>query len=354
MQTKNTITGFFNPRHAGDTYTGLGLAMGMDGTIADRVIPDLPSFLEAAGRNYYIKRVPAGVLDPNGAVAEDGSVVPSWIEVEGQYHLVRSSDHRVVSPHTVSEQYAPLSLVDMADELQPWCDAGWATPDGVYSSKRESLEILSMRLDAGGDLPDGEKFLHYVIFQNPHGAGGTAKGKIISWRIVCANTFAAAVSASSDFTISHRVAAGDHEAQRAIMVERSQQAVAAWSKVQDHIAGLADRINNWQSVPVSSTQAENLTDRLLGIAKLENASPQKKNRRAAILSGFNMPSMGTNGKTAWDWLNGVTYVNSSPNAEANKKSKVSAVERAVRVTDTNGTGFKLEQQAEKVLANFTS
>lgn len=351
--SKQAITGFFNPRHEGDTFKGLGISMGMDGTVADRVIPDLPTFLTEAGRDYYIKKVPAGVLDPNGAMGPDG-MVPGWVEVEGQYHLVRSSDHRVVSPHTVTDQYAPLSLVDMAEELQPWCDAGWATPDGVYSSKRESLEMLALRLDAGGNLPDGEQFLHYVIFQNPHGRGGTAKGKIISWRVVCANTFAAAVSATSDFAISHRVAKGDHEAQRAIMVERSQAAVAAWAKVQEHIAGLAERINAWQSVPVSSTQAETLTDRLLGIGNLEKASAQKKNRRTQILGAFDMPSMGTNGATAWDWVNAVTYVNSSPNAEANKRSKVGAVERAVRVTDPNGTGFKLEQRAERVLLDFAS
>lgn len=354
MQTKNTITGFFNPRTDGDEFKGLGLSMGMDGTVADRVIPDLPTFLTEAGRDYYIKKVPAMVMDPNGAVDASGNIVPGAIDVEGQFHLVRSSDHRVVSPHTVTDQYAPLSLVDMAEELQPWCDAGWATPDGVYSSKRESLELLALRLDAGGDLPDGEKFLHYVIFQNPHGSGGTAKGKIISWRVVCANTFAAAVSASSDFAISHRVAKGDHEAQRAVMVERSQQAVAAWAKVQEHIAGLAERINDWKSVPVSVSQAESLTDRLLGIGKLDDASAQKKNRRTQILGAFDMPAMGTNGATAYDWLNGVTFTNSSPHSETNRKSKVGAVERAVRVTDPNGTGFKLEQRAERVLLDFAS
>ena len=351
MQTA-TIKGFFNPTHKGDTFKGLNGSI--EGEVAPDIIQGIQPFLKAAGRDYFIKKTPAGVFDSMGAVDASGAVVPGWLEVENQYHLVRSSDNRVVSPHTVSDQYAPLSLMDMAEELQPWCDQGWATPDGVYSGRNESLEVLSLRLDAGGQLPQGETFKFYTVFQNPHGSGGTAKGKIIPFRIICGNTFAAAVGAACDFTISHRVASGDHVKQQEIMAERAKDAISAWQKVQDHIAKLAERINVLSSVKLSAKDAEHLTDTLLGIKDVDKASTRSMNRRAAILAGFSMPTMGTQGRTAWDWINGVTFVNSSPMAEINSpaKSKVSGIDRAIRTMDTNGSGFKLELDANKVLANF--
>lgn len=334
-----TIKGFFNPVKAGDTFKGLNGSI--DGTVADRVISGLPEFLKDAGRDYYIQKAP--VYQKFGG---------EFAEVENQFHLVRSSDDRVVSPHTVTDQYAPLSLMDMAEELQPWCDAGWCTPDGVYSARNESLEVLSLRLDAGGQLEDGQNYLHYIVFQNSHATGGTAKGKIISFRIICANTFAAAVSAASDFSITHRVAGGDHAVQQKIMAQRAKDAVSAWEKAQEHIRKLSDRINVLQGVSLSFTQAEKLTDRLLDIRDIEKASTRAKNRRSAILAGFSMPQYGTFGRTAWDWMNGVTFINSSPFAEANKASKVSGVDRVVRTLDVNGSGFKLESMANDMIMEF--
>lgn len=334
------IKGFFNPRHAGDTFKGLNGSI--DGMVADRIIGNLQDFLKAAGRDYYIRKDP--VYQRFGT---------EFAEVENQFHLVRSSDSRVVSPHTVTESYAPLSLMDMAEELQPWCDQGWVTPDGVYSAKEESMELLTLRLDAGNIvLPDGENFLHYIVFENAHATGGKAKGKIISWRVVCANTFASAVSAVSDFTISHRVARGSDEKQQEIMALRAKDAVSAWEQAKEHIRKLSDRITVMQAAKITAADAKNLTDRILGVDGMteETISTRSKNKRAAILSAFNMPAMGTFGQSAYDLLNAVTFINSSPMAEFNRKSKVDALDRLVRNVSVNGTGFKEERKAEEVLA----
>jgi len=357
------IKGFFNPRTEGDTFKGLGLAMGMDGTVADAIHRDLYGFLKAAGRDYHIKKVPAFDWSPVGAMdAESGEMVPGAIEVENQYHLRRSHDHRIVSPGTVTDSYAPLSLMDVAEEIAPWVQAGWATPDAVFEARNGSLEVLVLRLDAGMDaneLRDGDFYVHYIVIQNPHGRGGKARGKIISFRIVCANTFAAAVSAASDFTITHRVAKGDPEEQAAIMQERTKEAVAAWEKVQAHIADLAKRINVWADATITFADAEHLTDQLLGLADGgtktlagKDASGQAKNDREAVLAAYAMPQYGTNGATVYDWINGVTFVNSSPNSDRVKGSKVSMIDRVVRNVDPNGTGLKVEVKAQKVVDAF--
>jgi hypothetical protein len=329
-----TINAFFNARHEGDNYKGLNATI--NGITSDRTIRSLPEFLTTAGRDYDIQVVPAFQRLPGGDFAA----------VEDQFHLVRSVDQRVVSPKTVSAQYDPLSLKDAASEVQSFVDAGWATPDGVYDARGGSLEVLSLRLDADGQIGPDE-FLHYIVVVIPHG-GGKAQGKIISWRIVCCNTFAAAVSASYDFAIGHRK--GRTAEVGTVTKERFSLEVQAWQNVQDHIRTLADKINVWNGVSLKSRDAEELTDKLLGIKKLDDASTQKRNNRDAILAAFNNGQIGTYGRTAWDWLNGVTYFTSN----GREGSKVSAVDRMVRNIEPTGTGFKLEQSAERLLAELVA
>lgn len=334
------IKAFYNPTRDGHKF----FPFGFDGECADAIIGDLQKFLEKANRNYYIKKAPVFQRFGGGEIAE----------VENQFHLVRSVDEKVVSPHTVTDQYAPLSLMEVAEEVAPWVQAGWATPDAVFEARNGSLELLALRLDAQGEITDGDFYVHYIIIQIPHGVGGKAKGKIISFRIVCQNTFAAAVSAAADFNISHRIAAGDQDMQREIMLQRTKDAVAAWEQVREHIRILSEKVNVWRSIPLTFADAANLTDQLLEIKNIEKASTRSKNRRDAILAAFSMPQFGTFGQNANDWLNGVTFVNSSPLAEANKKSKVTAIDRAVRNVDPNGTGFLLEHRAEAILEKLTA
>lgn len=325
-----SINAFFNPTKPGDTFKGLNGSI--KGETADQLYRSLPSFLVAAKRDYQIQVVPAFQRLPTGDFAA----------VEDQFHLVRSVDQRVVSPKTVSSQYDPLSLMDAAAEVQPFVDAGWATPDGVYDAKNGSLEVLSLRLDAGGDIA-GEKFVHYIVVVIPHG-GGKAQGKVISWRIVCCNTFAAAVSAGFDFAIGHRKARADEIG--TITKERFALEVRAWQNVQNHIKTLSERINVWSGVNLAFKDAEDLTNKLLKIKDLNETSTRTKNVREAILAGFRNPKIGTNGRTAWDWLNGVTnYISNGLDG-----SKVSDIDRMVRNIEPTGTGFKLEQEAEKLLA----
>jgi hypothetical protein len=247
--------------------------------------------------------------------------------------------------------------MDIADELQPWCSQGWATPDGVYGGRflpdgGESVEVIALRLDAGDmDSPDGEKLIHYLVVTNPHGQGGKPQGKIITWRIVCCNTFAAALSASYDFDISHRISSKSEDP-NAIMAERMKTAVENWTHAREKIADLANRINAWQAISVSKDDAGDLTKTLLGIRDLDKVASRTRNKFDSILSGFDNRNAGTFGRSAWDFLNAVTFFTSSPLSGSNVKSKVLSVDRMLRNIDPNGTGFALERQAEKLVAGL--
>lgn len=347
---KHEINGFFNPQRQGDTFKGLNGSL--DGSVADRIIQDLPTFLKEAGRDYYIKRVPAP--HPSYTDTDTGLALP----IGGVFWLVRSDNNAIVSPKTVTEQYAPITLGDIGAELQPWCDQGWATPDGVYGGRflpdgGESLEVLSLRLDGGDmDNPENERLVHYLIVTNPHGQGGKAQGKIITWRIVCCNTFAAAVSASYDFAISHRC--GKEADHQTIMAKRMEEAVENWSEARAKISELAARINVWQDTKVSQDDASDLTRTLLGIGgkDLDDLKTRTRNTYDAIMGGFANRDAGTVGQSAWDFINAVTFYTSSPSSPMAKKSKVQPIDRMVRNIDPNGTGFALERKAERLIAEL--
>jgi hypothetical protein len=328
-----TIQAFFNPQKEGDTFSGLNGSI--EGRTNDHIEQNLHRFLEQAGRDYDVLVRPAMVGLGDGQTAQ----------VPEQFFLTRSSDNLVISDKTVTRSYGPLSLKDIAVELQPFCDQGWATPDGVYD-RSGSLEIVSLRLDAGGDLPNGETFKHYIIVENPHGGGGKVKGKIIDWRIVCANTFAMAVAATHDFVVTHRIPR-DTEDPNDLMKQRIAFAVEQWENVQDHIRKLADRIDVFSGFAMDEAAALAATDKLLSIdGKAEDAiSTRSKNKRDAIMAGFNKREAGTDGDSLWDWYNGVTYFLSSPSAEINVKSKVDPLDRLVRNVNPDGSGAKVEERA---------
>ena len=347
------ITGFFNARQDGDQHAK-SIFSGIDGETAEAVISDLPTFLEAAGRDYGILRKPALIRDPFGGVNEDGEVIEAVREVENQFHLTRTNDGRVVSPHTVTAQYAPLTLLDVAAEIQPWCDAGWVTPDAVYSGKNESLELLCLRMDASGDLPNDLDWKHYIVIRLPHGSGGKAKGTYVHFSPTCSNAFGS-LGRGREFVIGHRISAQMTDDERhVVMGQRAKEAKEAWASANDHIAKVGQRINRWINAPVSMAQAELLTDTLLKITSLDDASTRKKNVRESILDGFQMPQFGTEGATLFDWLNGVTFVNSSPHSDAVSKSSVSPVDRIIRNVDPNGSGYKLEAKAYTLADQFLS
>ena len=352
---KHEVNAFFNPTHDGDTYTGLNASI--QGVTSPVRIEGIPAFLRAAGRDYWIRRVPA--LHPTRLVGDTESDRFGQPEIlGGQFHLIRSDNGTVVSPKTVSAQYAPMSLLDISEEMQPWCEQGWTVPDGVYGGRfledgGESVEILTLRMNTEGiDFPDGETFRFYLCVSNPHGSGGTAKGKIIGFRIICGNTFAAAISHAHDFAVSHRVAKDSEPGD--IMKERMAFAVQNWTAAREKIAALAARVNSFQGVKLAASDAADLAEQLLGIKgkKPESVSTRAKNKKAEILTAFRNPGAGTYGETAWDFLNAVTYVNSSPNAPGFKTSRVAPVDRILRTIDPQGTGFAVERAAEKLIAGL--
>lgn len=330
---KQEAVAFFNAQNDAAT----GIRMSVKGTLSDKLYHSLPEFLAAGKRDYGIRRVQA--IHPE-----------TQAPITNQFVLLRSDDRRIVGPKNVSKSYAPMSLMDIAAEVQPFCDAGWATPDSVFGGGflpdgGESVEILCVRLDAGGiEMPEGEKLIHYMILINPHN-GRKAQGKFISYRPWCKNMFSALLSGAYDFAIPHRVAREEDHA--AIMQERIKTAIETWDNFKKKIRRLADRIGVWNGLPLAANDVRNLTDRLLEIEGEPEAaiSGRSKNKRDTILAAFHRPDIGTHGRSAYDWLNAVTFAVSSPDCGLNSESKTPAGDRIIRAVDPLGSGFEMERAA---------
>ena len=345
------ITAFFNKRTDSDK-TAKSMFCGTDGNVAEKTHTNVLEFLTDARRDYGIARVPALVMDPNGGLDDGGNIVPTAREVDNQFHLIRqgtNGDGHVVSPKTVSAQYAPYSLADLAGEIQPWCDAGWATPDAVFDGKNGSLELITLRLDAGGQMPGWD---HQVILRVPHGTGGKVTGTLSSFRTVCSNVFGAQ-GRGREFIIPHRISAkmSTEEIQKQMAI-RATLARNTFATVNDYIAGMAKQMNSWENVTIDEKTMETMVNELLGIEheKPEDIKGGKKNMREEILTAANLKEFGTYGKTLADFINGVTFYNSSPLAAVNQKSKVSGVDRMLRNVAPNASGWILEKKAA-ALAN---
>lgn len=284
----------------------------------------ISEFLEEKGLNYKVSKQPAVVRNSDG----------TYSDVEGQYHLVRSTDGAVISPATVSDRYAPMNPQQLVEPLEPLVSEGWITPDNGFLFKNGSYEVIAFRID-GGELENGgnimdEKWNHFVSVHNHQGGGGKVKGSIHSHRIICQNTAVRAARMAS-FGIRHT-----GEVQK-----NYDWAVSTWKKLKDEIRELSKRMEIFASKNVSAQDAVEVLRSVYGVnGKAEDdISTRTQNELDFAIAEFSNPRRGTQGRTLFDVYNAITATNShySP-----KNSKEDRNKRLASIFDEQGSRNKLE------------
>jgi hypothetical protein len=263
------------------------------------------------------------------------------VDIDGQFNLVRSTDEHVISPGTVSERYSLTSPSKMCEPIAPLVAEGWITPDKGFLFKDGSYEVVSFEMNASelendGEIA-GEQWRHWVSLHNHQGGGGGLKGSITSFRVVCANT-AAAAAREACFSIRHT---GDIDANYKWAIDR-------WQKLKDSIKKLSERMTTFAVLPVSPTDALDALHKLYGVSGMaaDDISTRTANELEFAMTEFANPRRGTFGKTGLDLFNAITATNShySP-----KNSKESSEKRLSSIYDVNGSRFKLESAAVSLL-----
>lgn len=294
------------------------------------------AFLDKSGMNYTVSKEPAiqRTLDATGQ--------PVYSEVEGQFHLVRSTDSAVISPKTVSGKYVPINPRIMIAPVAPLIAEGWVTPHRGYKLSEGSHEVLSFKID-GGMLENegkivGEEWDHSFQIHNFQGAGSFF-GTLYCIRKICVNGATRVVSKGNGFRLRHT---GPIET-------KYEEAMQTWKEIKEQIRKLSERMTVWNGLAVTATQAVSIFQDIYEVTDPNDISSRTKNELEFAIREFANPQRGTYGRSLYDIYNAITATNTHY-APAN--SRESEVKRTSSMLNPAGSRNKLEARAVEILSKL--
>lgn len=222
---------------------------------------------------------------------------------ENQFNLCRNDSGDCLSGATVTKTYKALTPNDIADDFQFFVDGGYASPFAAFVT---STGIETVALVLNPDLfPGINGYTGFILGQNRQGQTG-AKGSLFVYRQVCANGMMGWAK-SGQFSIAHR---GN-------VRQKFTDHTREWARIERTFLEMDQRMTELSGVPMTYQDFARAADALHGTRlegdvvidtkTLKPASTRKLNIREEILAATNMPDMGTNGSTAADFYNAVTY-----------------------------------------------
>lgn len=222
---------------------------------------------------------------------------------ENQFNLCRNDNGDCLSGATVTKTYKALTPNDIADDFQFFVDGGYARPFAAFTT---STGIETVALVLNPDLfPGINGFTGFILGQNRQGQTG-AKGSLFVYRQICSNGMMG-WGREGSFSIAHR---GN-------VRQKFTDHTREWARIERTFQAMNQRMTELSGVPMTYEDFARATDALHGtrvendividVKTLQPASTRKRNIREEILAATNMPDMGTNGATAADFYNAVTY-----------------------------------------------
>lgn len=290
-------------------------------------------FLDDFKMNYAVTKEPAiqRTLDANGE--------PQYSEVDGQFHLVRSTDQAVVSPKTVSGKYVPTCPIDMISPVAPLIAEGLVTPQNGYMLSEGSHEVLSFRIGSG-NLPDagkvvGEDWDFFFQLHNFQGAGSFF-GNLFAKRLVCSNGATRIVKKAGGFRLRHMGA----------LQTKYEDAMRTWKEVHDEIRKFMDRMTVWNGQNVTPQEALALLHEIYEVEDPANIATRTANELEFAIREFSNPQRGTYGRTLYDVYNAITATNTH---YAPRNSRETEGRRLSSLLNPNGSRNRLEARTIEIL-----
>jgi hypothetical protein len=284
-------------------------------------------FLKEWGMDYTVNMLPA----PHPIDREKN--------VEGQFHLVRSSDNKVISPKTVSDRYKMTCPSEMVEPISALLAEGWITPTRGMILGDGSHEILSFAID-GGMLPEkgkmvGDEWNFRLNLNNFHGGTGSLFGLLEGYRIVCTNG-AVALTTKGSLKLRHVGKLQDNY----------KSATQLWNGIQEIIRTLGKRMQVWKDVPMNAKEAVSALYTLYGVEDPQNIPTRSANEIEFAIREFSNPSRGTYGANLYDFYNAITATNSHYRPAGSRESEE---RRLYSLYNPAGSRFKLEADAVALL-----
>jgi phage/plasmid-like protein (TIGR03299 family) len=149
-------------------------------------------------------------------------------ELKDKYALVRDSDGRVLS--MVGSMYRPLQNADAMSFFKKFVDAGHMTMETAGSLRNGTYIWGLAKIGADFKLANGDRVEGYLLMASPHVLGKAAIYQFTAIRVVCMNTFTAALGSklsgkSGAFRIPHSMTFDDDmkkKAEEALGISKQQ------------------------------------------------------------------------------------------------------------------------------------
>jgi phage/plasmid-like protein (TIGR03299 family) len=176
-----------------------------------RVTPDMTDqeMLVAAGLDWRV--------DKHDLIVEAGG---ERQVIKGRKALIRSTDNRFMD--VVGDDWNPIQNADAMKFFRSFVEAGEATMETAGSLRGGKMVWGLARLGTDFTLPGGDRVNGYLLLGSPHEHGKAGIGRVTPVRVVCANTFAAAMIGGAKFEarFNHRYSFDPEKAREAMGLAR--------------------------------------------------------------------------------------------------------------------------------------
>jgi len=263
-----------------DIWHGLGQQMAKGMSIAE--------WGTAAGLEWQAVKVPALAALPHQIV-----------EVPGRYHIARNDTWALLNEQTVTDIYQP----HQPKELMAWFERYVSVDDrftlDVAGSLRGGQIIWATATFRPGLEVAGSKHVARLLMSTTYDASGPTINKATTVRVVCNNTFDAAMASKKGEVRTRHNTKFDH-ARVGRELANVAQSFAEYKAMGEALAG----------VEMTKTEVSNYFKQLLEIpfdAKAEDVSSRKLNTFHAMGNAYRAEvEAGTEAGKAWTAFNAVT------------------------------------------------
>jgi phage/plasmid-like protein (TIGR03299 family) len=246
--------------------------------------------MEAASQDWRVE------LRPEGRVRADGA----YEEFPDRFCVVRDADDRVLGH--VGKRYEPLQNADAFAAMDDWLRDGRMTYETAGSLSGGSRVFILARIGEDFLVGGRDPVSPYALLFNSHNGSTTVTIKLVTTRVVCANTLAVALhERGTEVKIRHT-------RQVAARVAKASEALGLVSRRQVEMFAAFDRLAQAGTTDELTTRAFALAVPELAADSSDAAVARQRAERLALWTLFNRSDTvaAADRDTRWGVFNAVT------------------------------------------------
>jgi phage/plasmid-like protein (TIGR03299 family) len=242
--------------------------------------------MKASKTNWQVERRP--IFDARGN------------EIEGFASLTRDSDNSVLD--IVGSRYIPTQNVEAFSMFRKFVEAGDAHIETMGSLQSGKYVWALANLNKDFKVTSKDVLKNYLLAAVPHQQGKSVIYKFTNVRVVCNNTFSAALAGRADIRLGHRMKTDE------VRIEKAKEALGIVREQAEEFGIAAQQLRK-KSMRFEDTVrvlAEIYQDNI-PVTELIADFDERANRTMKVLMDVNTNAPGAEPDNAYGVLNAVTY-----------------------------------------------